>query len=297
MKKQYNKKRIFICITIISILIITNFSINPTAKKTRVTLTKNNYLNQKSQNTNNYAVFIGCGSQWQIKSAEKIKEKINNGFWKETKIIKGSSATPENIQDSINWLYNKATNEECTLLFYYAGHSQKNALITSLNEKIYDIILMNWFSKFSMTDKLILIFETCFSGRLEIKNKENLFTQNLLSFSQKILNLVEKISQIINNQLFYYEKNETYDGVFINLVAPGRIVISASRQWQKAWQLDRNIGAFTYFLIKGLDETNYIETAFKSAKKSTRSYALQWEKQLQNPQIADRIIGNIEIKN
>lgn len=266
---------------------------------------------------NHYAVLIGCGDQWQEKSAKELKYKIDDGFWTDILMYTGSQVTVRNVENAINWLYNKGQSGDCTLLFYYAGHSTKNAITTENRDRINDVTLMSWFSKFSSSDKLVLIFETCYSGRLDDSKSTQKSSKFLERFSlfndflekHPILSrFIQRFSNDNGDKLVTLgyddvenpedgEDNESYDGVFINLVAPGRIVISACKSGQSAWQKRNSIAAFTYFLIDALGGTDYIETAFYSAQTATYTHMRQIEGKWQKPQMADRIPGTVRIKS
>jgi len=261
--------------------------------------------------SNHYAVILSCGEKWGDNGAILLKNTINKGFWTEIK-IKTDGVTKSNIQSYIDWLYSKSLNGDCTLLFYYAGHTTdlKTAIKDSSGNRINDAVLQSWFSKFQMTDDLVLIFETCFSGRLErktVENNKNIFER--FTFINKIFERIkEKCPRLmsfveINDKQNYIttneepKENENYDGIFIDLVKPGRVILAASKRIQEANQHgDYFFPAFTYFLIQELEDTRFIQNAFTPAKTETYFHVMNsWDK-FQTPQMADRISYPVRIK-
>jgi len=359
---------------------------------------------------NHYAVFIG--SDWAFDaSISKLKSVIDNGFWTDIKTVEGF-LSKNDVLNAIDWLYDKSlSNKECTLLFYFCGHSGRNYV--QLNgENMLDVEFQSAFSKFDTSDKLILIFETCFSGRMdddtEIDEKGLAFMllkrikERLLEITEyskvtdALNKVIEKITENIQKRIentdpakdeeifdsietvepedvtpiptleptpepeqtpvepdvssvtidcieqhpdkendytatircselnggqYKIDKNsdgstdpessnsgivtttdldspeENYDGFFGNLVKSGRIVIASCKAGQSAWVHSNGYtAAFTYFLAEALRSTTYIENAFDEAKRDTQPHVFFQHGKLQNPQISDKIPGNVQIK-
>ena len=274
---------------IILILFLSSYSVSS------IELTIENKENIGSEK--HFAVIIGTNyNSWTTSSAIEFKNSIDkDGYWDEIKLLSGFDATKNNIERQISWLISKSYGGTNTLLFYLIGHSGTSFFETSDGKVIYDSDFVKYFQKITSRfgkNKLILIFETCYSGRF-CKEKENRFFENIFRYS---FLKFENFLGFFKNTIYPLDKTKNL-GILNNLVKPGRILITSCNTNELAYKGHYNIAAFTNYIKDAINDYDLekIEDIFKIAKENTIIYADSFCSGPQTPQIIDRCDGKIRI--
>jgi hypothetical protein len=270
-----------------------------------------------SSSSYNAAVIVGAGTnqgewKWISETAEQFYNAINTNYWNDISLYTSEAATKHSITLKIQEICDtQELHENNVLLFYYCGHSGRDnsgSYITTSYcdsnnyEKTYDMTLLGYLDQVDTSKtKLVLIFETCYAGRLDrpLKNQflSNNFLQRINRLIYPVLSLFDKNREISEFVLSDFKEQEDlpededsdYDGIFGNFAKQGRVVLSSCRESQQSWRYNetKNMGAFTYFLTEGLEKHNFVEDIFYYARDRTRDHVREYWRAFQKPQIYD----------
>jgi len=291
--KKYNIP-IFVLIILLTSIFSASLSVNAISNTSKV---------EDAGVTEYYAFLIGTDPKiWCDDDANDMANVLISNGWKSENVEKLTTieATKNNFIDEINWLDDKEDSND-VVLFFFSGHGGSRCIAFydewsgTFNRDVMYLLTLSYYINKLDAEKLILIFDTCHAGSLQMKEDPLMRGISNQFFSENINNVQTSV-----------EEEADPLGIF-GLSGLGRIVIASCGSFEYAYgSPEYQNGYFTYHYVEGLkgkaDFNNNgcvsAEEAFYYAKPRTKDDTENNPKtKTQHPTMSDLIIGQVDITN